>query len=129
MPSLVTCLPTRVGLPQCGQTRATLAAANGASKLTMPPCGVLGVGLVCFLTMLTPATTTLFARGITRRILPVLPRSLPRRTNTVSSRRSFIARLPASPAGWRLLRGFAHWLGTVAEGSLHHLRRKRNNLL
>src|SRR3954452_19489476 len=77
----------RVGLLQLGQTTCTLLACTAASCVTIPPvcaprCVV--VTLVCFLTRLTPSTSTRLVFGRVSSTRPRAPRSLPLRTTTVS---------------------------------------------
>ena len=74
----------RVRLPHDGHRSATLATGIGMSLSMMPPCIVALVAFWCFLTTLTPSTITLLAVGSTRVTLPVLPRSLPVSTLTLS---------------------------------------------
>src|SRR6476469_6440293 len=92
LPSSVNRLPTRVGLPQEGQTSCTLDRFSGASFSITPPgitCWLLelrgaGRGLVCRLIMLTFSTTTRPRSGSTRTTVPRLPESLPAITCTES---------------------------------------------
>src|SRR3954465_11468473 len=72
------------------QSSATFDTCIGISLSMMPPCIVARVGFWCFFTMFMPSTITRSDSGITREIVPVLPTSLPARTNTSSPLRSFI---------------------------------------
>ena len=62
----------------------------GASMVEMPPWGFCWVGRMAFLTMFTFSTTTRDFSGTERSTLPVLPRSLPEITFTVSPLRIVI---------------------------------------
>src|SRR5580692_3688748 len=53
----------------------------------MPPLILrCGLGLTCFLTIMTPSTRTRFLSAMTRRTRPCLPLSLPATTSTLSLR-------------------------------------------
>src|SRR3989441_4093539 len=85
--------PTRVGLPQCGQTTMTLPSPSGIGCSMIPPFWFLeGFGLVWRLAMFTPATTMVRALGRTSCTRPRFPRSFPVMTITSSPLRS---RMPA----------------------------------
>src|SRR5512143_3853130 len=64
----------RVPFPVAGSRNMTLEAWMGASfSIRPPPSPVCGLGLVAFLIMLMPATTTLLVVGLTFVMVPVLP--------------------------------------------------------
>src|SRR5579859_956796 len=72
----------------------TLLALIGASTVSMPPAFAprpVVVIRVCFLTRLTPSTTTLFVIGSASRTLPFTPRSLPAMTTTSSPFLTFMS--------------------------------------
>src|SRR5262245_42253405 len=75
--------PPRVGLFSLGSTWATLETWIDASFSTMPP-GWPGRGAVWRFTMLTPCTKSRLSSGTTRMTSPVLPRSRPAMTITLS---------------------------------------------
>ena len=82
----------RVALPSLSMT-ITLLALIGASMCSMPPAfapRLVVVTRVCFLTRLTPSTTTLFVSGSAAMTLPLTPRSLPAMTTTSSPFLTFI---------------------------------------
>src|SRR5829696_1681603 len=92
-PSSVRRVPTRVGLLSLGSSSATLETWIGPSRSITPTgaFGRAGFGRWWRLTMLMPSTKTRSLDRSTRRILPVLPLSLPEITMTWSSARSFIS--------------------------------------
>src|SRR5579875_1169809 len=81
-------VPTRVGLLQRPQMGSTFDAWIDASFSTMPPGLCTPRGFVCRFTRFTCSMTTRSRSGRTRSTLPVLPRSRPAITITVSSLRS-----------------------------------------
>src|SRR5215470_10647479 len=103
--------PTRVGLSSLGSTCATFEIWTGASFSMMPP-GSPGACRVCRFTMLTPCTRTRISLRSTRSTSPVLPRSLPVMTTTLSP---------------FLILNFAMILASPPV-RLEHFRRQRNDL-
>src|SRR3990172_2057389 len=88
-PSASVRAPIRVRLPHSPQTTMTLLAWIGASRSAMPPLMLRwGLGRVRRLMNPTPCTITRFFSGITFRIFPCLPASLPAITSTPSFLRS-----------------------------------------
>src|SRR4051795_479659 len=90
-------MPTRVGLLSVGSSSITLETWIGPSFSMMPPASppfcvsLIDRGRWWRLTMFRPSTKTRALPGSVRRTRPVLPRSLPPVTSTVSSFRIFIA--------------------------------------
>src|SRR2546430_10543385 len=91
--------PTRVGLLHLGQMGTTLERWIDASFSWMPPGCWTPRRFTCRFTMLTRSISTRSRSASTRNTLPVLPRSLPAMTITVSSLRSrWSAMVRAPPA-------------------------------
>src|SRR5258706_3001401 len=103
--------PTRVALSSRGSICATLEIWTGASFSMMPP-GSPGDCRVCRFIMLTPCTRTRISLRSTRSTSPVLPRSLPVMTTTLSP---------------FLILNFAMILASPPV-RLEHFRRQRNDL-
>src|SRR5215831_18029438 len=74
----------RVGLLQRSQTSIRFDRWRGDSFSTIPPGLCAPRPLRCRFTMLSRSTVARFFSGMTRSNLPVLPRSLPEMTRTVS---------------------------------------------
>src|SRR2546429_3473468 len=89
--------PTRVCLPQLGQTIITLEALMLPSFSMIPPFTFFeGLGRVWRLMMPTCSTTTVFFWPLTQRTRPLFPASLPRseeHTSELQSRLHLVCRL------------------------------------
>src|SRR5208282_2241274 len=83
-PSAAVLRPTRTGALHRSQKIMTFEMSIGASFSTIPPGLCAPRGLLCRLTILSRSMTTRPRSGSTRITLPVLPRSRPVTTITVS---------------------------------------------
>ena len=87
----------RVALPHLGQINCALETSTDLSLLTICPFWPWRLARWCFLTKLSPSTTTFPVLGKTNKTLPVLPRSLPESIITLSPFLIFIVPVPRLP--------------------------------